>query len=147
MHSPFFDSASRGNPGVTCVGGSLLYLEGNPMACYTWGLGATKNNISKSHALYLGLKLAKEYNISHILVVDDSMMIFRAVIKINLMENNHLNDILHHIISLSDSFWELKLYHIKKFLNPLANHWVKVGSRMPKGEINVNGERGSTCIP
>jgi ribonuclease HI len=61
--------------GVVGAGGILLDHGGNAMFHYAWGLGTTTNNIAEAYALYEGLKLAKECNISQLLVFGDSMLI------------------------------------------------------------------------
>jgi ribonuclease HI len=65
-----------------------------------WGLGITTNNIAEAYALFEGLRMAKEHMISQILVFGDSMLIVKEIITRNLVENNLLRGVLHHIINL-----------------------------------------------
>jgi hypothetical protein len=75
------------------------------------------------------------------------MMVVRAIAKRIQTKNNLLNGIIYHILSLGVSFAEFKIHHIRRELNPLVDHWAKVGSRMERGVININGERGVMHIP
>lgn len=110
-------------------------------------LGNASNNIVKAYALYVGLNIVKERNISKIAAFWDSMMIVHAIVKRNPTGNNQLKGIIHHILSLEDRFVEFKIFHIKRDLNPLDNSWAKVGSRLEQGTIDINGERRVFLIP
>jgi ribonuclease HI len=57
---------------VTDMRGSLLDLGGNIVTHYSWGLGATSNNIAEAYALLHGLIISKERNITKLMVFGDS---------------------------------------------------------------------------
>jgi ribonuclease HI len=128
--------------GVVGLSGSLLEPGGNIIVYYTWGLGTTSNNIIEAYALYEGLCIMKERNITKIVVFRDSMIIVRLIAKRSQTDNNLLNGIIYRILSLGTSFVEFKIHYIRRNLNSLADHWAKIDSTMERGIININRERG-----
>jgi hypothetical protein len=91
--------------------------------------------------------IVKERNVPKIVVFGDSMMVVRAINKRIQFENKIFNNNISHILSLIDGFDEFKLYHVKRELNPLANHWEKLGTSLECGTISLNGVRGTFPIP
>jgi hypothetical protein len=90
--------------------------------------------------------IAKERKDTKITVFGDSMMVIRTINKRSQSENNALNGIISRILSLRESFVEFKIYHIKRDLNPIADHWEKFGTRLKSGIINLNVVRGNLHI-
>lgn len=74
-YSLLFDGASRNNPRVVGAGGNLLDHRTNVVTHYVWGLGASSNNTVKGYALLKGLSIAKDRNITKIVVFGDSMLV------------------------------------------------------------------------
>ena len=95
------------------------------MATFSWGIGTVTNNIAETYALYVGIRIVKEHNISHISIFGDSMLIVKEILKKQTVEKNLLNGILQRIMTIVEIFGEINLFHIKRDLNPLANLWAK----------------------
>jgi len=66
---------------VVCAGGSLHGFEENPFIYYAWGLGKVFNKIAEAYALWEGIKIAKEMRITKLIILGDSMMMTRDIIK------------------------------------------------------------------
>jgi len=109
----FFDEASRNNPRVVVVGGSLFDLGGNIKTFYSWGLGSASNDIVEAYALFQGLKLAIEKKINKLTVFRDSMIVANVVIHRTQMGTNPFNGIINRVIELSKEFEAFQLYHMK----------------------------------
>jgi ribonuclease HI len=124
-HLLFFDGASRGNPGPAGVGGISLTLLETSWLPLPGVLEPTTNNIAEAYALYVGIRIVKEHNISHISIFGDSMLIVKAILKKQTVEKNLLNGILQRIRTIAESFGEINLFHIKRDLNPLIDLWAK----------------------
>lgn len=105
------------------------------------------NNVVEAYALYKGVYIAKERNVPKIVVFRDSMTVVRAINKRSQYENNISNGIISRILSLIEGLYEFKLYHVKRELNPLANHWEKLSTSLECGTISLNGVRGTLPIP
>jgi hypothetical protein len=129
------------------MGGSLLDPRGNTIIHYAWGLGLASNNIAEAYALFQDLRLTKDRNIFRIVSFEYFMMVVPTIGKRSHIENNLLGCMITRILSMVASFVEFKIYHIKHNLNLNVNHWVKVGSRLSKVEINLNGEHEVYFIP
>lgn len=143
----FYDGASKNNPGVASASGSLRDPGGNPLVSYAWGLGKVSNNIAETCALWEGIKMAREMMISKILILRDSMMVTRAIIKGTEVGNNLLHNILFYSTSLLVEFEEVSILHIKCELDTIANQMAKLGSRLNAGEFVSNKVMESLPIP
>jgi ribonuclease HI len=119
-------------------------LGGSSIASFAWGLGNISNNIVEAYALWEGVHIARDRNIANIVILGDSMMVVRAVIKRAQMENNAFNCIISHILSLLVEFDKVKIYHIKRELNSQAYYWAKFGVNMDEGLIDISGVWGSS---
>jgi ribonuclease HI len=81
---------------------------------YAWGLGNVSNNLAEAYSLCMGLKVAKEFELKEIIVLGDSMMIIRAIVHWNHMENNVLRAVLARIRNLASTFDKIAFYHIER---------------------------------
>jgi ribonuclease HI len=131
---------------------SIRISEENPVVfSYAWGLGDPKdllfNNIAEAYVLWEGIKIAREMRISKLLILGDSMMVTRAIIKGIEVENNLLNNILFCSTSLLVEFEEVSILHIKCELNTIVDQMAKLGSRLNAGEFVSNRVMGSLPIP
>jgi ribonuclease HI len=99
--------------GVVGASGSLLDPGGNIVTHYSWGLRVTSNNTAEAYALLQGLSIAKERNVTKLVIFGDSMMVIRMVTNITQSGGNLFNGIINRIINLSKIFDEFKLFHIK----------------------------------
>jgi len=109
--------------GVARIGESLFDLKGTNIGNYAWGLGEASNIIIEAYAIYIGLKIVIQRNISKIVIFGDSIMVVQAIIKSQLSGNNQYLGILHCILSIQNKFEEFKIYHIKRDLNTLVDQW------------------------
>ena len=56
----FFDGASKGNPGMSGVGGLVISLDILIESNFSWGLGIMSNNQAESYSLLEAFPIAKE---------------------------------------------------------------------------------------
>jgi hypothetical protein len=75
------------------------------------------------------------------------MIIVKAIITRNPVENNLLRGVLHRITNLSQSFDEFKIFHIKIGLNQVVDHWDNMGTSLKQGEISWNDVNIYVPIP
>jgi ribonuclease HI len=119
-HLLFFDGASHDNPGPMGASGILIDSNGNKLATFAWGLGTMTNNIVEAYALYARLRLVKECNISQISIFGDPMLIVKAVLKKQTVENNLLNGILQRIGTITEALENLIFSISSEISTPLS---------------------------
>jgi len=90
------------------------------------------NNIVEAYALYEGVCLVKERNVSKIAVFGDSMMVVRSLNKKIQSKSNVFNDIISCTLSLIEGFVKFKIYHVKRDLSALAIQWAKLGTSLDR---------------
>lgn len=93
------------------------------------------------------IKIAKEMRITKIVILGDSMMVTKAIIKGSEVGNNLLNIVLSRSITLLAEFEEVSIHHVKRELNINADQMAKLGSRLNEGEFVLNRVMSSLPIP
>ena len=75
----YCDGASRGNPGPSGAGIVLLNPQGELLAQRGEYLGETTNNVAEYQALIMGLKLARQMQVTRIQVFADSLLVVQQL--------------------------------------------------------------------
>ena len=65
----FFDGASKGNPGVSGVGGVVFFPSSLNYLSFSWGLGLMTNNQAEYYNLLMAIQLAKGKRFKSILIL------------------------------------------------------------------------------
>ena len=120
---------------------------GNLVAFYAWGLGSVYKNIVEAYALWAGLRLAKDMGILKLSILDNSMLVIRALIKRNIVGNNIFIGIMSRILTLLSKFEEYSLYYIKHEHNSCTDRWAKEGTSLEESIAKINGLRRRLSIP
>jgi len=123
------------------VRGGVLDPRGNIIVSYALGLRMVSNNVVEAYALYEVVCIDKERNVSKIVVLGDSMMVVQAINKKIQSKRNVFNGITSRTLSLIEGFVEFKIFQVKRELNALVNQWEKLGTRLDRGIISLNGVR------
>ena len=97
-HTLFFDGASKGNPGMTGVGGVIFDPGGNKKEDFAWGLGRSTNNHAEWLALLKGLEIALFLGTRDLVVFGDSLLVIREVRKLVINYKKPSNK-MHHIFN------------------------------------------------
>jgi len=111
------------------------------------GLGNISNNIVEAYALWERVFITIDKRVINIVILGDSIMVVRVIIKRTMIKNNASNSIISRIFSLLVEFDKVKIFHIKREINSRANYWPKLGSRMDEGLISINMISGVLPIP
>jgi len=121
-------------------GGEIICnIGGKTIIDFTWGIGSMTNNEAEVYAVYVGIKLAHSKGIRSLIICRDSMMVIRAVVKGNITRGNIYSGIMSRSLVALKNFEKSTMYHVKREINVEANKLTKVGSRLGKGDIVVNG--------
>ena len=78
MHSLYFDGCSKGNPGKAGAG-FVIYENDIEIYSESKFLGTQTNNFAEYSGLLLGLKKAKEMDITELNVYGDSMLVIKQM--------------------------------------------------------------------
>jgi len=78
---PFFDGASKSNPGTAGVGGVIYNPSGSIIATFEWGLGPLSNIRAEALALYQGLNQLQKFGINKAMIFGDSATIISLMVS------------------------------------------------------------------
>ena len=107
-----YDGASKGNPWVAGGGVIIINPEGKIEIRYVWGLGKKTNNQAKALSLLLGLYLVKEKTINVVIILGDSMLVTKHMVKGSQAQNYKPNKILKRLKGIETTLENVKYYHI-----------------------------------
>jgi len=95
--------------------------HGEVICSYEWSLGRKSNNIAEALALYQGLVQLKNLGIRKALVFGDSSIIIRLMNSNLCSPNRSLQQHIDRTKMLTDSFEDVKFYHLLRNLNAQAD--------------------------
>ena len=117
----FFDGASKGNPGRVGGGRVVIDLDGKVEIEYYWNIGYDSNNMAEAYGLWQGLLQLKEKRMDEVIVFGDSRLIIQALNGGNRGKNDHTARLIKRIRSKTNTFRNIKFFHILRNLNVLAD--------------------------
>jgi hypothetical protein len=74
-----FDRVSKGNPGMTGMGGVIRDSDGNIIWLYVGSLGNSTNNATEFGALEIGLEILRHERMTNAIVEGDSTLVINTV--------------------------------------------------------------------
>ena len=120
-HSLFFDGAAKGNPGKAGAGGVVVSPIGEKIHSFAWGLGFSSSVQAEALALYQGLKILKDLNISEANVIGDSQIIINAMVSKSPASDLKLARLISRIKGMENDFQKLNYYHVLRTHNKQAD--------------------------
>jgi ribonuclease HI len=154
-----FDGASKGNPGMTGMGGVIRDSDGNIIWLYAGSLGNSTNNAAEFRALETGLEILSRERMTNTIVEGDSMLVINTVKR--LQNGTRVGKIQRHW-RLAHSLQKIQehlqmgntveLRWVRRSANGLAdiiaNEGVnKEGSELDTSWSNIpNGQFRTDCI-
>ena len=93
-HFPFFDGASKGNPGVSSAGGLVITPDRMFSIKFCWGLGILSNNQAEFYGLLMATQLAKKNGFLSVQIYGDSEILIKPLNSSGSPSNFSLNTIL-----------------------------------------------------
>jgi ribonuclease HI len=103
------------------------------------GFGKVTNNFVETYALWLGIKLAKEYGLQKLVIVGYSMIVIKALINCYDPNMKDLPRNLSRVHSAMARFAKFRDFQILRELNSFTDGLEKQGSTLGAGEIVING--------
>ena len=87
----FFNGASKGNPGISGVGGLVFSPDRMTEFSFSWGLGIMSNHWAESYSLLMAIQIAKDNGYKSIQIFGASEMLIKALNSGNCFNNSALN--------------------------------------------------------
>ena len=106
----FFDGVSKGNPGISGVGGILILPDRSSETSFSWGLSFMSNNQAESYSLLKACQLAQEAGFKSIQVYGDSELLIKSLNSDGLFNNSTLNLILQRIRNVMKEFEKAEFF-------------------------------------
>jgi ribonuclease HI len=133
-----FDGASKGNPGEAGVGGVLYGPRGIRELDFYWNLGVTMNNKAEAYAVFQGIQLAKQRQISQLNIVGDSKNTIRYFVTGSTPKDVGLKALIERIwISLSNL--SVQFFHILRENNKEVDEMANRAIGLAPGSLGVCG--------
>ena len=121
-----FDGASKGNPGPSGCGATIIYQNKEIAFCYE-KLGIQTNNYAEYSGLLIGLRKANELGITHIIVQGDSKLIINQLNGSFTVKSQNLANLYNDCMALSQSFENITFQHIYRNANSRADELANLG--------------------
>lgn len=117
----FTDGGSRGNPGPSAAGYVLVDELGAIIQQDGEYLGITTNNQAEYHAVRVGLEAALAIGWLSLELKVDSMLVANQLKGVYTIKNRELWPIYDRVRELLDRFEKVKITHVPRELNQLAD--------------------------
>jgi len=141
----FFYGASKGNPGVSGVGG-LVYSSGKLIkTSFSWGLGFMMNNQAESYGLLKSCQNAKELSHKSIQIFGDSDLLIKSLNSASQLGNTYLNNILLRVRNLLKDFESVQPFHFLREFNSSADELGNKACQLGQVHLSINGKTNSYC--
>ncbi len=113
----YTDGASRGNPGPSGAGVSILDASGEIVAEVMRYLGEATNNVAEYSALVAGLERARELGATDVQVRSDSELLVRQMRGEYRVRNQALRALAARARKLGESFEHVEYVHVRREQN------------------------------
>lgn len=117
----YCDGAARGNPGPAGAGAVLVEPSGQVVDKLGKFLGHQTNNYAEYMGLLLGLKRARELNVSEVEVFADSELMIRQLGGRYQVKSPSLRPLYVEALSVLNAFERVKLVHVPREMNRAAD--------------------------
>lgn len=115
------DGASRGNPGPSAVGVSLLDPDGEPVVEFGGVIGEATNNVAEYQALIAGLEAAVTHGAVPLAVRLDSLLLVKQVMGEYRVKAPGLKPLHRRAVHLLAQLGEVTVAHIPREENTRAD--------------------------
>lgn len=117
----YSDGAARGNPGLSGAGAVLVEPTGGVVERLGKFLGTQTNNYAEYMGLLIGLRRARELNVSEVEVYADSELMIRQLGGRYQVKSASLRPLYEEAVRLLNDFSRVKLVHVPREMNVLAD--------------------------
>lgn len=120
----YIDGASRGNPGKGACAAIIMDEKGEILSQEGRFLGRCTNNFAEYSALHLALAVAGKLGAKELQIFSDSQLLVKQFYGEYSIKDSKLKELMEIIRKEVSNFKEVKLIHIKRSENKLADKMV-----------------------
>lgn len=120
------DGGSRGNPGPSALGVSIVDPNGSELAAFGEYIGETTNNVAEYSAVIRGLERAKELGAAAVEVRSDSMLLVQQLNGRYKVKAAHLKGLHDKVKELASAFDTVTYVHVYREQNVRADQLVNI---------------------
>jgi ribonuclease HI len=129
------------------VGGIVLDPKGNQENTFEWGLGRASNNQVETLALFQGLRILDESYIKRLIVIGDSTLVIKLMLRASSLSDGKLIRIVKRIRKEVARFKSIEYYHILRELNQKADQLANMAAQLNCGALRTKIGVSSSPIP
>lgn len=146
----YIDGGSRGNPGPSACAAVIMDEKDNVIAEEGRFLGKTTNNVAEYSALHLALTCAASLKSLFVEIYSDSQLLVKQFYGEYAVKDEKLSEMMKVISKDLKKFKEVKIFHIKRGKNKLADKLVNSildSKKLPEIEnLKIARERKKSFI-
>ncbi len=120
------DGASRGNPGPAAIGMVFGQRGGELLCAHGETIGKATNNVAEYQAVLGALRLARAWDVPHVVVRLDSELVARQLTGQYRVKSQDLMPFYRQIISLMRAMDRVDIRHVKREKNTLADRYANL---------------------
>ncbi len=141
----YIDGGSRGNPGPSACAAVIMDEKDNIIGEEGRFLGKTTNNVAEYSALHLALTCAASLKAAFLEIYSDSQLLVKQFYGEYALKDEKLSEMMKVISKDLQKFKEVKLVHINREKNKLADKLVNSildSKKLPESEnLKIARER------
>lgn len=127
------DGAAKSNPGISASGGVIRDFNGSWILGFYRNIGFSNSLVAELVALKDGLSLIIEHKFSHVIVESDSLVACNLISDLSMNAKHILFEFVDDCRKLLLRIPHVKLDHIFREANAVADRLSKVGLEAPPG--------------
>lgn len=124
--------------GVARGRGVLYGPEEVKVAKYSWGSRCMKNKQGEAYALYQGIQLAKEKQVTSLIVLGDFLLLIQHLVKGYSPRDKTLDSLMKRIRKVQEWFSLIAYFHVLCYLNKDATLCANKGCKIRLGDLQIN---------
>jgi ribonuclease HI len=117
----YTDGASRGNPGPSSIGGSIVDAAGNEVHAISQRIGHATNNEAEYRAVIAALEAALGLGGEEVELRTDSELLERQLNGRYRVKNPRLIPLNNRVRALRDRFAKVRIVHVRREFNKRAD--------------------------
>lgn len=117
----YADGGSRGNPGIAGAGCALFDEKGKEFACDRIWCGHQTNNFAEYMGMIRGMELARENDVTDLLVRLDSKLAVEQMSGRWKVKNANIKPLFEKAYNLKEKFNKIEFQHVPREKNKRAD--------------------------
>lgn len=136
----FFNGATKGNPRISGVRGTIYSTDGHKKDSFSWGLGHSTNNQAKILGLLKACQLAQRNRGENLQIFGDTEILIKILNTGDLFNSSALNKTLERIRKIIQNYTSYSFSHVLRTLNKEVDIISNKGCLLAQGMLAKNDE-------